>query len=350
MRKIAIFQSDLSVGGIQKSLINLLNRIDLKQVEVDLYLFDDHNFFKSKLPKEITVYYLKKYPFMNKFVYFDCLKRFTPRMRINKDYDMSIDFNGYWNECAIGALSVNAKKRVMWIHNDVAKKREEDPKYRMLWHFFKGKLKHYDEFVAVSSGVVDSFRLLSKIDDKKITVIPNYINAGEILEKSHEPIDFNVDPEKFNLVTMGRLNRQKGFDILIDDMAEVVKTRRDIRLYLIGDGPEKEALRKQIDENGLAEYVTMLGSLANPFPYLKQMDGFALTSRYEGQGMVIWEAKALGLQLFLTKNLEKYNENITGSEDIVQDIIAAEKREKKQDLLFDYNEVISHRLKNLMES
>ena len=57
--------------------------------------------------------------------------------------------------------------------------------------------------------------------------------------------------------------------------------------------------------------MTLLGNQPNPFPYMDRMDGFVLTSRYEGQGMVIWEAKALGLPLYLSKNLEAYNPGVT---------------------------------------
>ena len=58
------------------------------------------------------------------------------------------------------------------------------------------------------------------------------------------------------------------------------------------------------------EFITLLGNQPNPFKYLKLMDGFVLTSRYEGQGMVLWEAKALGLEIFMSKNLEKYNDGL----------------------------------------
>ena len=121
------------------------------------------------------------------------------------------------------------------------------------------------------------------------------------------PIDFTPKAEEFNLCTMGRLCHQKGFDILLDLFAKAVAQRKELHLYMLGNGPDKEKLLAQIRRLHLEDHVTLLGNQANPFPYLKKMDGFTLTSRYEGQGLVIWEAKTLGLELFITDNLEKYS-------------------------------------------
>ena len=84
-------------------------------------------------------------------------------------------------------------------------------------------------------------------------------------------------------------------------LAQVKQSRTDFHFYLIGDGPGRAALEGQIRELGLEGFVTLLGNQTNPFCYMDKMDGFVLTSRYEGQGMVIWEAKALGLPLYISK-------------------------------------------------
>jgi glycosyltransferase involved in cell wall biosynthesis len=116
---------------------------------------------------------------MNRLIYFDIL-RLIARPVTDKKYDVAVDFNSYRNECSIGAVLVEAKKRVMWIHNDVEIKRRNEWKYRVLWHFFRRKFRLYDEFAAVSPGVIDGFRRCSGIYDKKITHIPNHIDTGEI--------------------------------------------------------------------------------------------------------------------------------------------------------------------------
>lgn len=349
MKKIAIFQRNFKVGGIQKALLNILNDIDYTKCEVDVFVYDDSVFFDMPQNENLHYIFQKPYPFLTRLVYFELLRAFAPKPKTDKAYDIAIDFDSYCPECAIGAVSVKAKKRIMWIHNDVEIKQRNELKYRVLWHFFKAKMKYYDEFAAVSPGIIDGFRRVSGIYDKKITAIPNHINTAEIFEKAKEKVDFKVDENNYNLCTMGRICHQKGFDILMNHMAKVHSVRPDIHLYLLGDGPDREKLCAQIAQLGLQDTVTLLGNQSNPFPYVDQMDGFVLTSRYEGQGLVIWEAKTLGLELFITDNLEKYNPGITGYRDIVGALCTARRREKVYDDLSGYNADIAASLKEVLE-
>lgn len=73
---------------------------------------------------------------------------------------------------------------------------------------------------------------------------------------------------------------------------------------------------------------------------MNKMDGFVLTSRYEGQGMVILEAKALGLKLFTPKRLEKYNEGIKGYRNLPKELEKARRQTKSFNSLKSYNENI----------
>lgn len=348
MKKIAIFQCDLKVGGIQKALVNILNEIDYNRCQVDVYLFDENCFFNLPRHDNLKVIFLKPYFWLNRLVYFELLRRFAPVTAADKEYDVAVDFNSYRNECAVGAFNINAKKRIMWIHNDVEIKKKNEIKYRILWHFFKNKFKYFDEFAAVSPGIIDGFRRESGIYDKKITAIPNHIDTAEIFEKVKDKTSFTADENFYNVCTMGRICHQKGFDILMEYMAQVKKRRADIRLYVIGDGPDRKKLADQIASLGLSETVTLLGNMPNPFPAMNKMDGFVLTSRYEGQGLVIWEAKTLGLEVFITKNLEKYNPGIKGREDIVEALCSARRRTKTYDDLAEYNRSIGEGLTGVL--
>lgn len=339
VKTVAIFQSDLKVGGIQKSLVNLLAMLPSEEFEIDVFLFDNVVFYDlSEIGDNVHFYFLKPYIYWNRFVYFGLIRLFHQKKLSDKIYDLAIDFNSYRNECAVGALSVSASKRVMWIHNDVSIKKKEEPKYRILTHFFKGKYRYFDEFVAVSAGIVEPFAHETGVDPSKIRVVPNFINANEIHRKVLTPIAFQVNPAEYNLVSMGRLCHQKGFDILLKEFSQVIDQRKDIHLYLIGDGPERERLLAQTANLNIESFVTFLGNQENPFPYLAKMDGFILDSRYEGQGMVLWEAKAVGLTLFLPRRLEKYNDGLSGCDNIVDSLIKAQKTERKLSSLTEYNQ------------
>jgi len=349
MKSIAIFQSDLRVGGIQKALVNVLNEIDYTKCEVDLFLFDDKCFFDMPEHENLHIHFLKPYFWLNRLVYFNVLRRFAKIDLPDKEYDVAIDFNSYRNECSVAAVNLKAKKRVMWIHNDVEIKLKNEVKYRVLWHFFNKKIELFDEFCAVSPGIIEGFRRVSGTK-KPITAIPNHVDTEEIFRKAALPLEgFETDKSKYNLCSVGRLCHQKGYDMLMEMLHEVKKNRSDLRFYLIGDGPDREKLEKQIAQLGLSDMVTLLGNQPNPFNYLAEMDGFVLTSRYEGQGIVILEAKAVGLELFLSENLEKYNPGILATKDIVAALSAAQRREKVRDDLKDYNEAIGRSLNKVLE-
>lgn len=348
-KKIAIFQRDLKVGGIQKSLLTILKKIDVSKVDVDLYLFDKEIFYDEKITENINIVFLKPEKIFTKFIPFNLFKFFRKNYKINEEYDLAIDFDSYQHATALGAISVKAKKRIMWIHNNVEAKIKEEFKYKILHLFFKEKYKYFDKFIGVSKGVIEPFKKVNKLVNKDYLVIPNFIDADTIIEKSKDKSDLVINKSCYNLVSLGRLCHQKGFDILINYISEIIKNRDDIHLYLIGDGPDYKKLNKQIIENNLTNFITFLGNRTNPFKYMKEMDGFILTSRYEGQGIVILEAKVLGLEIFIPKHLEIYNDGILGRNKIVEDIINAKKTSHELDSLESYNNSTLVSLNKLFE-
>ena len=349
MKKIAIFQKDLSIGGIQRSLLNMLTNMDLSCYEVDLFLFAEPEICTVNELKNVNLHIIRPLFYLNRLIKFDVLRKMFLYDLPDKEYDLAIDFNSYSNECALCTLAVKAKKRIMWIHNDVEIEHKNSRKYRILWSMFKNKFRYYDEFVAVSKGIVDPFREMTDLYDTKITVIPNTINTHQLILKSREAVDFKVEPDITNFIFVGRFTHQKGIDILLDYFARAVEKRHDIHLYLLGSGPEGLKIAQQIENQKLNDYVTVIDAVENPYPYMAQMDALILTSRHEGQGMVLWEAKALGLDLIFEKHLEKYNEDLEGSVDIESAIINQKKHIKQLDSLDYYNLKIKQSLYELFD-
>jgi len=351
MKRIAFFQDNLDVGGIQKSIINLLRNFDYTDYQVDLYLSEEKRFWDADFPKELNIKYLRRVPRICSFIPFDMARRIVTLdfSDVTEPYDVAIDFNSYQFSCALGALTVPAKRRVMWIHNNVNVKLENEWRYRVLWNNFKDKFKYYDEFVGVSKGVIEPFMECSGMYDKKFTVIQNTIDTREIYEKAAEPCDFAVDEGKVNFVAVGRLCHQKAYDIMLEEFGRLTELRQDVHLYIIGDGDKRLALEYQRDSLGLTDYVSFLGQKKNPFVYMDKMDAFLSTSRYEGQPLNVMEARALGLPLYCTKNLEQYSEGLVGYEDVVEAMRSAVKTEKHRDDLREYNAEIIRRVRQLAE-
>lgn len=350
MKKIAILSRDLNVGGIQRSLLNLLQNINLKKYQIDCYLYNINNFYNDDIPENIKVFYLSPRSKIIKFIPFKIAKFFSKCKLEEEKYDYVIDFDGYQTDTALDIILSNCKNKVCWIHQNAYMKAKEEIKYRILHYFMKGKYKYYNKFVAVSKGIIEPFEKLNKMKiNKNCIVIPNYINTKVIFEKANEQCDLKINKSKYNFVSVGRICNAKGYDILINYLHELTNYRQDFHFYLIGDGIEREKIKSLINKLNLNSYVTLLGNQTNPFKYLNLMDGFILTSRYEGQGMVLLEAKSLGLELFMSKNLEQYNEGLIGYEDLILALKSAKRKVKKKDDLKSYNANITKRVEELLK-
>lgn len=347
MRKIAIFQVDLNIGGIQKSCVNLANNIDTKKYEVDLYLTKKENVFIKDINPDINVYYIKKLPYITKLIPISILKLFY-NPKIKKEYDTVVDFNSYSNETALAAIKTKSKNKVMWIHNDVEVKIKEEILYRILHIVFKSKYKYFNKFIGVSTGALESFIKVNKIKNKETEVIPNLIDTNEIKNKLNEKSTIKIDESKINICSTGRVVHQKGFDILIETINNMRDKLNNHHFYIIGDGSEFNHIKEMVNEYGLNDLVTLTGFLSNPYPTMNKMDAFILMSRYEGQGMVFLEASSLGLDVIMPEHLEKYVDNeIKGTSDVEKSILELKKHPHKFNKLEEYNKNIKNKINNL---
>ncbi|MGA1794308.1 MAG: glycosyltransferase family 4 protein [bacterium] len=98
-----------------------------------------------------------------------------------------------------------------------------------------------------------------------------------------------------HVVAMGRLEHQKGFDLLIRAFSRIAPAFPEWGVVILGEGSLRVPLEGQIAASGLADRIILPGVLSQPFSLLTQGDIFAFPSRYEGQGMALMEAMACGL-------------------------------------------------------
>lgn len=127
---------------------------------------------------------------------------------------------------------------------------------------------------------------------KKTTVIPNPVTP---LPRAKPRPDAGR-----RVVAVGRLDQQKGFDILIAGFAQVVERVPDAELTIYGEGPERSALEKQISDLGLQEVVRLAGVTQVPGEWTSPGDVFALSSRFEGFANVVLEAISSGMAVVST--------------------------------------------------
>jgi glycosyltransferase involved in cell wall biosynthesis len=101
--------------------------------------------------------------------------------------------------------------------------------------------------------------------------------------------------QRTTVVAVGRLGREKGFDLLLDAYARSKLTEAGWQLVILGDGPERDSLQRRIDQLGLKDAVLMPGVVKNPEQWLQHAQLFVLSSRFEGFPNALLEAMQCGL-------------------------------------------------------
>lgn len=256
----------------------------------------------------------------------------------------------------IGKLSY--PRKIQWIHTDYEQWSNYSSWTRNITKNDKLLYSKYDYIVVLSEackrGLVKSIPTL--ID--KIIVIPNLINTTEILSKSMENTDVYLSPKDYNFITVGRLDKEKNYDRLIK-ISNLLKIENvEYTWYIIGEGPLKDYIKKQIVKFNLQDNILLLGHIDNPYPIMKQCDYFVLLSDYEGTPVTIDEAAALGVEVISTpvggvpEQLHRYGGTLLDmSGDIFRDFKKAlmlEKSDTKVDVT-SINEMILLKLIQIIQ-
>ena len=125
--------------------------------------------------------------------------------------------------------------------------------------------------------------------------------ADKIIQKSFEKIDDkNFENIPIRILTIGRLSREKGFDLAIKTAKLLSEDGLKFRWFFIGDGPEFYKLLKLIKKYKLDNYIVMLGYKSNPYKYIKNCSIYVQPSRYEGFSTTVMEAIVLSKKIVIT--------------------------------------------------
>lgn len=295
MIKILFFIEVLKEGGAEKVLCNLVNNMDQNQFDITVqtvWLCDASNYLAP------GIHYKSMYASpsrTNRIRYrVEAESGLAYRLHIRDDYDI---------ECAylemgptkVMAASTNSKaKKLAWVHCDLSKKVgdiEAFVKKSVGWY------SAFDKVICVSENVRESFvELFGEKTDPQ--VLYNTIDDREIRNKASFPC-----PErkrKMTALAIGRLTEQKGFDRLLDAHAELLREGFDYDLWILGEGPQRELLERQIREYGMQDSVKLLGFSDNPYPFLRECDFYVCSSRYEGMSTTVIESLILGKPIVTT--------------------------------------------------
>ena len=308
MKRILIVNDLAYGGGVEKLLLDFVNawhdkyeltvllleqeRRDFKQgtypdnVKV---IIQDQLLKEGNLLKQGYVKFVRHYK--NKFIK-DSLN--------NANYDLVIAMKDGWVSKYVTEVNIDTK--IMWHHTDYNS-------YYYTWNIFGGPehefdyLKKYKYVVCVSSdvkkGIIDVVG-----DTGNLIVKYNPVTIGDILEKAEEPlVDIDIIPDKTYFTVVGRINYQKGYDLLLEAAHMLEADGYNFEVWVIGGteswSDENDRLQRAQKRLG-SSCVKFIGERKNPYKYMKAADWFLSTSLFEGFSYVSQEAAILGKPMLLT--------------------------------------------------
>lgn len=320
----------LEIGGAETALIGLLNALDPKRVDVDLFLHDHRGEMMQFVPEWVNVlppikeYTMLERPikelikrghwliagarlwakYVSKKAYkkshsslpnagiFHYIAKYTtpllPRINPNVTYDLAISF---LTPHQITLQKVHARKRIAWIHTD----------YTKIWVDANDELpvwSKYDYIASISPDVTKTFlqTFPSFAHTNKIVEIENILSPAFVRRRADIK---NVEGEmskyggEVKLLSIGRFSEAKNYDNVPDICRRMVKEGVDVKWFIIGFGGDEQLIRRKIEEAGMQEHVIILGKRSNPYPYIKACDIYVQPSRYEGKSVTVREAQML---------------------------------------------------------
>ena len=232
------------------------------------------------------------------------------RFFVKENYDIEV---AYLETIATKIIAQSTNKqaaKLAWVHCDLSKKEGIEEAVNNL----KRQYKKYDRIVCVSQDVQNGFQQVFGGGFDTI-VLPNVIDEEKIRKKAEEQM-FETDKKEVRrntFLAVGRLTQQKNFKHLINACAEIQKDGLPFHLDILGEGPEKEALTRQIKGLNLVECVRLCGYKENPYPWMKNADAIVCSSKYEGISSVVIEALILG-KAVITVPCSGMNELLGNSE------------------------------------
>ncbi len=296
--RIALLVPTLEIGGVERVFANLANGLSQAGTEVDLVVGRAGGGMGMVLDKQIEVFDLTS----------DHMMRSVPRLakylRARRPEAM-IAAMTHSSAAAVVARAM-ARQKVKIIateHNTMSRivANTSGLKYRLMPLWSRWALNSADAIVAVSRGVADDLSTQTGIARNRFQVIYNPV----ITDALHAEATATVEHPWFQpgeppvILAVGRLDKQKDFPMLVRAF-RLVRNNRTVRLMILGDGPDRRRIEQVVLEASLTKDVALPGFKQNPYRFICHAAVFASSSQWEGFGVALVEALALGVPVVST--------------------------------------------------
>jgi glycosyltransferase involved in cell wall biosynthesis len=329
-KKILFMLINMNVGGTEKALLNMISEIPEVDYDITILMLEEYGGFLNEVPKHVNVEILSDYGkikdyliqpihrsvinFLRKgnlykaflFVYFYFVSKINRNSislykyvlkKVNfpsNEYEIAVAYAGPMDFISFFIVNkVKAKKKVQWIHFDVKK-------YGFNKNFALKIYKYFDKVFVVSEEGKEILQGVLPSLKGKIEVFYNLISKQNILQQAEKTKGFVDNFKGTRILTVGRLTEQKGQDILPGIIKKLKNEGYNFRWYLIGDGIKRKELEKQILDNDIKNELVLLGTINNPYPYIKECDIYVQPSRFEGYCITLSEARVFNKPIITT--------------------------------------------------
>lgn len=297
-KKILFLIHDLNCGGAERVLVNLVNNLDEDKFDITVQTLFDVGILRNQFNDNIHYIGGFKKMFRGNVT---LSKLFTPKQLckifIKNDYDVVVSY--LEGQCC-RILSAYEGKRIAWIHVEHNSQDEITRPFKS-YDEAKSCYSKFDKIVCVAKTVESNFNSYFHLENKT-QVIYNVIDKDVIIEKSKEKQDLIVPNDNcFNIISVGKLlNSHKGFDRLIRIHKELLNAGINNKLFILGEGSDKNSLMTLIEELEVKNSVFLTGFVENPYKYVVKSDVFICSSFREGFSTAVTESLILGIPVIST--------------------------------------------------
>lgn len=299
--KVLFRHRSMEMGGVEKVILSMLNNLNKEQFEMTICLNINQGELRNEFPehvRKVFIAYGKEDFSKNSFIQkLQLAKRKLKLQNAQKNpevadkllqekFDVEIAPTYAAFSSVLNSINKDSKK-IGWFHSDITL-----PKLQPLVPGILMQIPQFDYFIFGSQQTKDI--LIETYPNLKIPQNQVILNAIPIEELKRKAEAFVPEfPDKPVFVSVARLHSRKGFHKLIDAHAQLLRDGFDHHIIVIGDGDEKENLKKQVESLGVTKSFEFLGSLLNPYPYVKNADFFILPSESESWPLIIADSLIL---------------------------------------------------------
>ncbi|WP_409290491.1 glycosyltransferase [Peribacillus sp. SCS-37] len=350
--RILLATFDMEVGGVERSLLNMLNDWDYERHNINLLLYRHQGAFmeflsnQANLIKEIPEYATFRKSVKElvaeknfKIAYTRVLAKWKAKQfakasnfsdsgylqmqlmwkyalpylpQLNEEYDAAISY--LWPHYFV-AEKVKARKKIAWIHTDYSTIDTNIELDLEMWNKF-------DDIVAVSEACREAFLKKYKPLEAKVSVIENINSPDYVKKMAKEKVENQMmQDNRFKLCTVARLSHAKGIDQAVRALRILKDKGHDnIAWYVVGYGGDEGEIRRLINDLGVGDQFILLGKQINPYPYIKACDLYVQPSRYEGKAVTVTEAKILGKPVIITSYPTASSQIVDGVDGVIAEL------------------------------